>query len=334
MVKGSRNGQELKAMRIEILQAGTGDSIWISHNQKNIIIDGGKSTSAIKDRYDQMPQDESRDLLVVTHIDSDHIAGAIALVEYIKEKNDLGRLKEVWFNYPKKEKTNEYSVNEGNELSDLLSKIDGLNWNNNTSELLGRTFEIGDLKLQVLAPDHDVAYEYKPEAPKEMGAEQKDWEVELKTLIEYVDDDNLDEGGPNSQSIVILVECDGKKALFPGDCTPKELNDAVHAYNNTHGTPLKLELMKLPHHGSTKNVTKKIINEIDCQNFAISTKKNNKYVFPQKETIAKLICYRNSEKETINVFFNYEDALDALGITEEEQNDYNIRLSVCREFSI
>ena len=321
-------------MRIEFLQAGTGDSIWICHNPKNIVIDGGKSTSAIKERYDQMPQDENIDLLVVTHIDSDHIAGIIALVKYMKEKDELGRLKEVWFNFPKKEKTNEYSVNEGNELSDLLSKIDGLNWNNNTSELLGKKIEIGDLNLQVLAPDHDVAYEYKPEAPKEMGAEQKDWEVKLKTLIEYVDDDNLDACGPNSQSIVILVECDGKKALFPGDCTPQELYDALHAYNTIHETPLILELMKLPHHGSTRNITKEIINEIDSQNFVISTKKNNKYGFPQKETIAKLISYRNGEEKAINVYFNYEDALDALGITEEEQNDYKIKLSICRGFSI
>ena len=28
-------------MVIEILQAGTGDSIWVSHNKKNIVIDGG-----------------------------------------------------------------------------------------------------------------------------------------------------------------------------------------------------------------------------------------------------------------------------------------------------
>ena len=45
-------------MRIEILQAGTGDSIWISYNKKNVVIDGGKLTSAIRARYDQMPQDE------------------------------------------------------------------------------------------------------------------------------------------------------------------------------------------------------------------------------------------------------------------------------------
>lgn len=321
-------------MRIEILQAGTGDSIWISHNKKNIVIDGGKSTTGIRTRYDQMPQDEIIDLLVVTHIDSDHIAGVISLVKHMKENGETHRLKQVWFNFPKKEGTNEYSVDEGNELTSLLLEIDGLCWNNNTSYLLGSTIEVGDIKLQVLAPDHDVADEYKPKAPEEMRAENADWHVDLKTLIDYVDDDDLDEGGPNSQSIVILVECDGKKLLFPGDCTPKELNNALHNYNSTKGAPLILSLMKLPHHGSTRNVTKSILDEMICSNFVISTQKNKRYCFPNKETIAKLISYRKRKDEIVNVFFNYQEALDVLGITEKEKADNNINLTVCYEFRV
>ncbi len=320
-------------MRIEILQAGTGDSIWISHNKKNVVIDGGKSTSAIKERYEQLPQDENIDLLVVTHIDSDHIAGVIALVDKMKNEGKLDRLKQVWFNFPKKEETDEFSVPEGNALSTSLCKIDGLHWNNKTSELIGRAVTIGDIKLHVLAPDHDVADEYKPQEPEELGAENADWDVELGTLIENVDDEDIDEGVANSQSIVILVECDDKRILMPGDCTPKELLYALHSYNNTKGTALKLDLMKLPHHGSMRNITKNICTEIDCPNFVISTKVNKKYCFPHKETIAKLVCYRNNAEETISVFFNYQESLTVLGITEEEQAKNNIKLSVCREFN-
>lgn len=233
-------------MRIEILQAGTGDSIWISHNKKNIVIDGGKSTIAIRTRYDKIPLDEIIDLLVVTHIDSDHIAGIIALVKHMKENGESHRLKQVWFNFPKKEETDEYSVAEGNELASLLLGIDGVCWNNNISELLDSTIEVGDMKLRVLAPDHDVADEYKPNNPDELGVYPEDWHVNLRTLIDNVDDDDMDEGGPNSQSIIILVECEGKKLLLPADSTPKELYDALLYYNNTNGTPLKLDFMKLP----------------------------------------------------------------------------------------
>ena len=202
-------------MVIEILQAGTGDSIWVSHNKKNIVIDGGKSTAAIRAKYSKMPQDEIIDLLVVTHIDSDHIAGIIALVKHMKEIGETHRLKQVWFNFPKKEETDEYSVGEGNELTSLLLEIDGLSWNNNTSELLGSTIEYGDIKLHVLAPAHDVAYENKPKEPDELGVRSDDWYIDLRTLIDNVDDDDIDEGGTNSQSIIILAECEGKKLLLP-----------------------------------------------------------------------------------------------------------------------
>lgn len=321
-------------MIIEFLKAGTGDSIWISHNKKNVVIDGGKSVAAIKTRFEQMPEDEDVDLLIVTHIDSDHIAGVIALVDIMQKQEELNRLKQVWFNFPKTEDTEEYSVVEGNSLSKYLCKIGGLNWCNNTSDLIGHDVVIGDIQLHVLAPDHDVAYEYKPRTPDELGVEKADWDVELKTLVDHVDDDDLDNGGPNSQSIVIVVECEGKRVLLPGDCTPNELLVALKAYNCDNGVPLKLDLMKLPHHGSVRNITKDIMSEVACSNFVISTNVNKKYLFPNKESIAKLISYRNCVEETINVHFNYREALDVLNISEEEQADNNIKLTDCREFSI
>lgn len=156
-------------------------------------------------------------------------------------------------------------------------------------------------------------------------------------MIDNVDDDDIDEGGTNSQSIIILAECEGKKLLLPGDSTPKKLCDALQSYNKTNGTPLELDFMKLPHHGSTRNVTKNILNEVTCSNFIISTKKNNKYYFPNKETIAKLIRYRDSADKAINVYFNYQESLDVLGITAEELTENNInpqRLAMNSTFDI
>ena len=66
----------------------------------------------------------------------------------------------------------------------------------------------------------------------------------------------------------------------------------------------------------------------------ISTNVNKKYSFPNKWTIAKLICYRRNAEETINVYFNYQESLDVLGITEEEKLMYNIKLDYRCEFSI
>ena len=77
-----------------------------------------------------------------------------------------------------------------------------------------------------------------------------------------------------------------------------------------------------------------MVSEIECSDFVISTNVNKKYSFPNKWTIAKLICYRRNAEETINVYFNYQETFDVLGITEEEQLKYNIKLDCCREFCI
>ena len=199
--------------------------------------------------------------------------------------------------------------------------------------MLDHTIAVGDITLQVLAPDHDVADEYKPKAPDELGAHLGDWYIDLMTLIDNVDDDDIDEGGPNSQSIIILAECEDKKFLLPGDSTPEELCDALQYYNKINSAPLELDFMKLPHHGSTRNVTKNILDEVVCSNFIISTNKNNKYYFPNKETIAKLIRYRESTDVTINIYFNYQESLDVLGITTEELIKNNINIAVCNEFN-
>lgn len=320
-------------MRIEFLRAGTGDCIWISNNKKNVVIDGGKTASAIIERYVQLPRDENVDLLIVTHIDSDHITGVIALVELMMKQDEADRLKQIWFNFPKKEESDEYSVAEGNALSTLLLKVKDLAWCNNTSELIGNPVVVGDMKLYVLAQDYDVSEEYRPKEPAELGVENADWDVGLETLVGNVDDDDLDEGGPNSQSIVILVECGDKKVLLPGDCTPVELHKALQEYNAVYGMPMYVDLMKLPHHGSRRNITKDILEEMECSDFVISTNVNRKYCFPHKETVAKLICYRHNIDEPVNVFFNYQEVLDVLGITEEDQAKYNLRLFDSREFN-
>lgn len=200
--------------------------------------------------------------------------------------------------------------------------------------MIGENIIIGDMHLHVLAPDHDVADEYKPKEPDELGAGIADWNASLKSLIDSVSDGDLDEGSPNSQSIVVLVECHGKKVLLSGDCTPMELKESLHNYNSIQQHPLTLELMKLPHHGSLRNVTKEIMKEVECSNFVISTNVNKKYFFPHKETIAKLIKYRDEAEEGLYVYFNYKDSLDVLGITEDEQKMNNINLAVCGEFDL
>lgn len=122
------------------------------------------------------------------------------------------------------------------------------------------------------------------------------------------------------------------KLLLPDDSTPKGLYDTLLYYNSTDGTPLKLDFMKPPRHGGTRNVTKNILDAVTCSDFIISTEKDKEYCFPNKETIARLLRYKKCADEAINVYFNYQDSLDVLGIAADELTGNNVSLNVCNEF--
>lgn len=92
-------------MIIEMFPAKNGDAFLIRlDNKKNILIDMGYMDTYkthIKDRLKKIKsENQCIDLLVITHIDEDHIEGAI---EFIKENGDANNpniieIKEIWHN--------------------------------------------------------------------------------------------------------------------------------------------------------------------------------------------------------------------------------------------
>lgn len=79
-----------------------GDCFLINYEKINILIDTGyKDTSnkLIEDLRNMSQKGESINLLILTHIDNDHIGGAISLLE---EENII-KIDEVWYNGYKQE---------------------------------------------------------------------------------------------------------------------------------------------------------------------------------------------------------------------------------------
>ncbi|MEH7494761.1 MBL fold metallo-hydrolase, partial [Neobacillus niacini] len=89
---------------IKVYPAANGDCFLIRIKQeksiKHIIIDGGKGVLChrkLKDEFNQLEENNQRvDLLIVTHIDDDHIAGIIKL--YQDKKINTSIIDKVWFN--------------------------------------------------------------------------------------------------------------------------------------------------------------------------------------------------------------------------------------------
>lgn len=122
--------------KVEMLKAGWGDCIWIEYGEDTaapyrILIDGGTSSTykSIESRLMKLHADKRHiELFVITHIDADHIEGAIKLL------GNLSRLKvtfgDIWFNGYEHLQGGRYRLGgiHGEFLSALLKKKK-LNWN-------------------------------------------------------------------------------------------------------------------------------------------------------------------------------------------------------------
>ena len=91
-----------KVFRIKLLPALHGDCIWIEYGEESsiarVLIDGGPvgAYPALRAEIERLPPDQRTfELLVVTHIDADHIDGIVKLMRH----PELGvKFQEVWFN--------------------------------------------------------------------------------------------------------------------------------------------------------------------------------------------------------------------------------------------
>ncbi|MFZ0790472.1 MAG: hypothetical protein WAM94_12725 [Chromatiaceae bacterium] len=89
--------------RIEMLPAAHGDCLWIEygsgHRVDRILIDGGPAHTypALRERILHLPAEERRfELLVITHIDADHIEGIVRLLQDAESLSCT--FERIWFN--------------------------------------------------------------------------------------------------------------------------------------------------------------------------------------------------------------------------------------------
>ena len=92
-----------KFMRIEMLPALHGDCLFVEYGDakrtRRLLIDGGPigAFAALQDRMDALPPGDRRfELMVLSHVDTDHIEGIVRL--FANPKPWPFVVKDVWFN--------------------------------------------------------------------------------------------------------------------------------------------------------------------------------------------------------------------------------------------
>jgi beta-lactamase superfamily II metal-dependent hydrolase len=318
-------------MEIKFLKAGSGDSILIQNEGHNILIDGGNdSRYLLKEVETIFKSKEKIDLLVITHHDDDHIKGIIDLLNIEKFQENF--IEKIIFNSPRKylgllPKDNDSSLlsyGQAYEVENILVDLK-TSWEittENTPDL-----KIGNMNLQILAPkEADIKKYAEDKDAKLLSNKIKDWDTDLSEIAEYLDDFSQDISISNRNSIVIMLTYNELKYLFTGDITPNRLTkiiDNLYKIQNNQ-QPVKFEIIKLPHHGSYRSLNKKILEKISCDNFVISTN-SSRHNLPNKTALMKVVKYSN-KTDKINFYFNYNEALNKLNISEQNMIEYKFNL--------
>ncbi len=341
-------------MFIKFLQASNGDAILISfiddeENHRNILIDGGLGkTYQYKNKKSKIEagdlkstidlirgKKQSIDLLIMTHIDDDHIGG---IIEWFKSDQDAYKqIKQVWFNsgrliaeglslkpnkdldcYLNPNTTVLNSIPQGIEFGNYITEK-GI-WDKVLIKQDNSTIEKFGLKFRILSPNKSklekLLKDWKKVEPDLLTASLvDDYSISLKEHIKndkFVEDDRV----ANGSSIAFILTFKDINYLFLGDAHPSVIVEGLQEFGFSETNPLKAELVKLSHHGSKANTSRELLKMIDSDCFVISTNGDTSK-HPNKQLLARLI----DVKKNCKLYFNYGDRI-ANFFSEQDRIDY------------
>ncbi len=326
--------------RIEMLPAKHGDALWIEYGTpartRRMLIDGGPINAwpEVSARLQQLPPGDQRvELVVVSHVDTDHIEGLVRLMAEPENRWPIAP-EEIWFNgWRHIEEANTLGGREGEFLSALIHRRAFELWNTSfdgkavcTGKLPGDVVELADgMRLTLVSPsakslaalkkdweknvdkweidpgDLDDAWDQLVEANKfHPGAEltlgPDDLSDKLRDLLK-----GRDSGAANGSSIAFLAEYGGKSCLLLADAHPKVVCESLRNLGYTKEAPLKVDALKMAHHGSKNNITPELIELVDAKHYLVSTN-GDKFGHPNDEAIEAVI---QGSRRKPTLWFNY-----------------------------
>lgn len=326
-------------LQITSLPAREGDALWIKWGDEaspfQMIIDMGTEAigKKIRSSLEQLPEDQRKlELLVISHIDRDHIGGVLTCLAEADPLPGL-EIEDVWFNgfthlsggsvAPAPGNLESMGAAQGERLSQWLRTQ---NWNKAFAgsavvrEGQPSTISLADdLKVTILGPTPERLAELEPTWVEEVhkaierGSLDNDEvspgleafgtddppELEFDDSLELlaVSHNKRDPSEANGSSIALLLEYQGRKLLLSGDAFAEDIAEAIAEISPDE--KLALDVFKLPHHGSRNNVHKEIIENVDCERWLISTD-GNRFKHPDAEAIARIITHSNQPEPLIS----------------------------------
>jgi len=353
-------------MKLHVIQAEYGDCLLLtSENGKNtttVLIDGGPYQTFekhLKPTLQKLPKNGKLDLVVLSHIDNDHIIGLVDLFEQIKDEREhrskeLVKIAKLWHNSfndllqidedpntffknsflslnfasedEKKKMENSITsiimtgFQQAADLSSLAKSLkvpvnpefDKLILTDNSPKII----KLNDITFHILGPSEKNL--------EKLRKEWRNWRNKKKDHRLVLDlFQILDESVPNLSSIMLLAESNNKKILFTGDGSSDDVITALSKDSRLDNQgKIHVDILKVPHHGSDRNVSPDFFNKVTADYYVISA--NGRDDNPSFDTLKWIIEGGKTKKSKTIVFTNRTPNIVKI-LKQYDQKKYDYR---------
>ena len=342
---------------LEALEAKHGDSLLLHYGTKKspqlIVIDGGPQGvfKGLRRRLEELRDKRAPGgslpvrLLMVSHIDDDHIRGVLDLTDALlaqkKKETLLCDITTIWLNsfdeILKNKETGAITASLGSSVKlsstgelkfppglfkgqdpeapaavaanvpqgrRLRDNIEPLSLRNDPFEGLvclpssgKKTVDVGGkLKLRMIGPSQTRLEKLEAEWDKVLAKLKEKEQAEAKALAASFIDDSV----YNLSSIVVMAEAGGKKMLLTGDALGDDILEGLRESKQLKaGGTLHVNVLKMPHHGSIRNVNEEFLSTVTADHYVMSA--NGKYDNPDLDTLKLLSKLRGGTPCTFHL---------------------------------
>jgi hypothetical protein len=344
---------------LEALHARHGDALLLHYgppdSSRLVVIDGGPAgvyATSLRPRLRELAAARGGDgpldvdLLMVSHIDDDHIRGVLDLTGELAEQLDNREplsfaIRRLWLNsfddiignqsaelftaldatlrrggavpsglqVSGSSQAVAASVDQGRALRRLAARLT-IPFNRPFQGLVARaetgaqTVELpDDLALTILAPSLDRAARL-----------QREWDAVLKRRDLGRDEAlaqaaaHLDQSVFNLSSLVVLARLGDGTMLLTGDARGDDIMEGLEAAQLLDGGAIHVDVLKLPHHGSARNVDEQFFRSVTADHYVVSA--DGRDGNPDLETLRMLSTARTDDGFRLHLT-NPEDRLTA-----------------------
>jgi beta-lactamase superfamily II metal-dependent hydrolase len=329
---------------VTMVPAGHGDCLWIEYGEGTTrhrwLIDCGTqqtSRELLRRTGALLEHERLLELFVMSHIDSDHIGGALPFFKAVRRGLRFG---DVWFN-GWRQVSGSLGAKQGEIFSTALVELE-LPWNvwrdGGPIVIDGAELPVhvlpGGMTLTLLSPGAPQLKKLAPAWSREMKkygltpGSRVDYSRFMKgTPSASTDVDSLadspfsaDAGVPNGTSLALLAEFGGAAVLFAADAHAPVLVESIRTLLRARGTArLRLDAFKVSHHASQNNISTELLQLLDCRRYLVSTNGNH-FCHPDREAIARIIKYGGSRPSLVfNYRTRYNDVWERPDLQEQYQ---------------